>query len=129
MSFNERITDVLEEEIKLRMDITMTEYAETIAKKYQISLQLLLKDIPCVSATTTCMGTKPDGSRCTFKGIHNGYCGKHQKLGEKIKQRFHETFNGHTHGPGLRNVAGCPACERSFSSNRLIDLDSLLNNE
>jgi hypothetical protein len=129
MSLNEKIADLLEEELKLRMDLLLTEYAETISKKYQISLQLLLKDIPCVSVTSTCMGTKPDGSRCTFKGIHNGYCGKHQKQGEKIKQRFHETFNGHTHGPGLRNVTGCPACERSFSANRLIDLDSLLNNE
>ena len=129
MSLNEKIAYLLEEELKLRMDLLLTEYAETISKKYQISLQLLLKDIPCVSVTSTCMGTKPDCSRCTFKGIHNGYCGKPQKQGEKIKQRFHETFNGHTHGPCLRNVAGCPACERSFSSNRLIDLDSLLNNE
>ena len=88
MSLNEKIADLLEEELKLRMDLLLTEYAETISKKYQISLQLLLKDIPCVSVTSTCMGTKPDGSRCTFKGIHNGYCGKHQKQGEKIKQMW-----------------------------------------
>jgi len=129
MSFNEKINDILEEEIKLRIDLTITSFAETISKKYQIPLIQLLKHVPKVSATATCMGTKPDGTRCTFKAGENGYCGKHQKQGQKIKQRFHETFNGHTHGPGLRNVAGCPACERSFSTNRLIDLDSLLNNE
>lgn len=129
MSFNEKINDILEEEIKLRLDLTITSFAETISKKYQIPLLQLLKDVPKVSATTTCMGTKPDGTRCTFKAGENGYCGKHQKQGEKVKQRFHESFNGHTHGPGLRNVAGCPACERSFSTNRLIDLDSMLCNE
>ena len=129
MSFNEKINDILEEEIKLRIDLTITSFAETISKKYQIPLIQLLKDVPKVSATATCMGTKPDGTRCTFKAGENGYCGKHQKQGQKIKQRFHETFNGHTHGPGLRNVVGCPACERSLSTNRLIDLDSLLNNE
>ena len=55
MSLNEKIADLLEEELKLRMDLLLTEYAETISKKYQISLQLLLKDIPCVSVTSTCM--------------------------------------------------------------------------
>ena len=69
MSFNEKINDILEEEIKLRLDLTITSFAETISKKYQIPLLQLLKDVPKVSATATCMGTKPDGTRCTFKVV------------------------------------------------------------
>lgn len=129
MSFNEKINDILEEEIKLRIDLTITEFAETISKKYQIPLLQILKHVPRVSVTHTCMGTKPDGTRCTFKAGQSGYCGKHQKQGEKVKQRFHESFNGHTHGPGLRNVIGCPGCEKSASSKGLIDLDSIISNE
>jgi len=129
MSFNEKINDILEEEIKLRIDLTITAFAETISNKYQIPLLQLLKHVPRVSATSTCMGTKPDGTRCTFKAGNSGYCGKHQKQGEKVKQRFHESFHGHTHGPGLRNVIGCPGCEKSASSKGLIDLDSIISNE
>ena len=88
MSLNEKISDLLEEELKLRMDLLLTEYAETISRKYQISLHLLLKDIPCVSVTSTCMGTKPDGSRCTFKGIHNGYCGSIKNKAKKLNRDF-----------------------------------------
>ena len=70
MSFNEKINDILEEEIKLRLDLTITSFAETISKKYQIPLLQLLKDVPKVSATATCMGTKPDGTRCMYLPPH-----------------------------------------------------------
>lgn len=130
MSFRDRILEVFEEELEARVDTMMTAYAEIIANKYQIRLASLLKDIPVMSSNPVCRGTKPDGSRCTFKGNHGGYCGKHQKQGEKIKQRTHETISdGHTHGPGFRNVIGCPGCEKSSSSKGLIDLDSIIDNE
>ena len=127
MSLNEKIADLLEEELKLRMDLLLTEYAETISRKYQISLQLLLKDIPCVSVTSTCIFT----IGC-FDKFHKGHIKlleNMQKQGEKIIIGLHDNNSIKKHGPGLRNVSGCPACERSFSTNRLIDLDSLLNNE
>tara|TARA_B110000467_G_C17902379_1_gene255555 strand:+ start:158 stop:547 length:390 start_codon:yes stop_codon:yes gene_type:complete len=129
MSFRNRIVDVFEEELEARIDIMMSSYAEIISKKYQIKLASLLRDIPVMSSNPVCKGTKPDGSRCTFKSNPGGYCGKHQKQGDKIKQRTHESINGHNHGPGLRNVIGCPGCEKSASSKGLIDLDSIIHNE
>tara|TARA_B110000977_G_scaffold32628_2_gene43391 strand:+ start:4082 stop:4471 length:390 start_codon:yes stop_codon:yes gene_type:complete len=129
MSYQERIIEVFEEEFKLRVDGMMTEFADIISKKHQISLDLLLRDIPLLSPTAVCRGTKPDGSRCTFKGIHDGYCGKHKRQGNRIKQRFHESHDGHNHGPGLSYVVGCQGCEKSFSSKQVIDLNSIMGNE
>src|SRR6056300_855126 len=129
MSFRDKIVEVFEDELEMRIDSMMTSYAEIISNKYQIKLASLLKDIPVLSSNPICRGTKPDGSRCTFKGNHGGYCGKHQKQGEKIKQRTHESISGHTHRPGFRNVVGCPGCEKSSSSKGLIDLDSIIVNE
>lgn len=130
MNFRDKISEVIEEEFENRIDTALTGYAEIIANKYQIRLASLLKDIPTFSTNPICRGTKPDGSRCTFKGTYDGYCGKHQKQGAQIKQRTHETIiNGHTHGPGFRNVVGCPGCEKSSSSKGLIDLDSIIDNE
>jgi hypothetical protein len=79
MSFRIKIVEVFEEELEARIDIMMTSYAEIIANKYQIKLASLLKDIPILSSNPICKGTKPDGSRCTFKSNPGGYCGKHQK--------------------------------------------------
>lgn len=129
MSSCNRVIEVFEEELAARIDILMTSYAEIIANKYQIRLASLLKDIPVLTSNPICKGTKPDGSRCTFKGMHGGYCGKHHKQGEKIKQRIHESIDGHIHGPGFTNVIGCPGCEKSASSKGLIDLDSIIHNE
>jgi len=130
MNFRDKISEVIEEEFENRIDTALTGYAEIIANKYQIRLASLLKDIPTFSTNPICRGTKPDGSRCTFKGTYDGYCGKHHKQGEQIKQRKHVTIiNGHTHGPGFRNVVGCPGCEKSSSSKGLIDLDSIIDNE
>jgi len=118
MSYQERIIEVFEEEFKLRVDGMMTEFAEIISKKHQISLELLLRDIPLLSPTAVCRGTKPDG-----------YCGKHKRQGNRIKQRFHDSHDGHNHGPGLSYVVGCQGCEKSFSSKQLIDLNSIMGNE
>ena len=126
MSYSDRIIGLFDEELKHRIDILMTEYAVVISKKYAISLDLLLRDVPVLSANTMCKGTKSDGSRCAFKGIHEGYCGKHKNVGNRIRQRIHESRNGHTHGP---EVLFSPECIECNKSKQLIDLSTIFNNE
>jgi hypothetical protein len=126
MSYSERIIELFDEELKHRIDILMTQYADVISKKYAISLDLLLRDVPVLSTNMMCKGTKPDGSRCAFKGIHEGYCGKHIKAGSRIRQRIHESHNGHTHGPEVLFSPGCVECNKS---KQLIDLSAIFNNE
>jgi len=126
MSYRDKIIELFDEELTQRMDILMTKYADIISKKYAISLDLLLRDVPVISTVSLCKGTKPDGSRCVFKGIHDGYCGKHITSGSRIRQRVHDSHNGHSHGPEILFSHECPECNKT---KQLIDLSSIFNNE
>ena len=73
MNLHEKIADIVDEELNERLVSMMNEYIEIISKKHGISMDLLLKDIPETFSGTICKGTKTDGRRCTFRGIHGGY--------------------------------------------------------
>lgn len=122
---NELVAEFVEEEVQTKLTQTL----ENISKKHQIPLDILLHDIPRLSDEHRCRGhkTKRDGStvRCGFKAVHNGYCKFHENQGSEIEsRRLGDTVNGHSHGPELMNVPGCPACERGRKG--LIELSALL---
>ena len=119
MNLHDKITKIVDEELEERVNLIMNEYALTISNKHAIPLDQLLKDIPTSFVSTTCKGTKRNGTRCTNKAIHNGYCGMHKVQGEKICHRVLSSSNLHNHGPEQMFVKGCPACE---VSKELIDL-------
>jgi len=120
MSFLEKISTLLDEEVEDRTNAVLSEYAMIISKKHGIALDLLLKDLPETYTSTICKGTKgKGGQRCTFKAVTNGYCRHHAIQGERICQRALSSTSTHNHGPGQMFVRGCPGCE---SSKELIDL-------
>lgn len=120
MSFLDKISKLLDEEVEDRTNAAMSEYAMTISKKHGIALDLLLKDIPSTYTSTICKGTKgKGGQRCTFKAVSNGYCRHHMAQGDRICQRSFSSASVHNHGPEQMFVRGCPGCE---SSKELIDL-------
>lgn len=126
MSLYEKIMDVIDEELNQRLVSMINEYATIVSKKHGISMELLLKDIPDTFSGTICRGTKHDGKRCTFKGVHDGYCKHHAVQKKRLQQSFVKRTNNHTHGPERFFVRGCPGCELS---NELIDLGTIINNE
>jgi len=119
MNLHDKIIQIVDEELEERVNLIINEYALTISKKHAIPLELLLKDIPTSFVSTTCKGTKSSGIRCTFKAIHNGYCGKHRNQGERVCHRTWSSSSLHNHGPEHMFVRGCPGCE---VSKELIDL-------
>jgi len=129
MSLVEKISDLVDSEVNERLNILFSEYANTISKKHQIDLDLLLKDIPSVVVPSLCRGTRKDGQRCTFSSFENGYCKHHIKQGERLKNKVGPSIpTQHTHGPERYYDPSCPACQRS-SNNELIELCSIISNE
>jgi hypothetical protein len=123
---NEVICELVEESVETYHTQQLNTILENISKKHQIPLELLLRDIPQISAEERCRGKRKDGeSRCKFKATENGYCKFHHQQGEKIKQRQLPSLQLHNHGPEKMNVPGCPGCEQKG----LIDLSRLLFNE
>jgi uncharacterized Fe-S cluster-containing protein len=118
MNSYEKINAIFDEELKTRIGEICSEYAEIISKKHGIALDLLLRDIPTVYTGNMCKGTKSGGIRCTHRGIHNGYCGKHVSQGERIRQRVWDHTNIRTSSPDIID-----------STKGLIDLRSILTNE
>jgi hypothetical protein len=119
MSLHDKITQLIDEELEDRVNSIINEYALTISKKHQISLDLLLKDIPTTYTSTICKGTKANGQRCGFKAIQNGYCRHHLEQGMRICQRTMSNSSLHSHGPEKMYDPNCPACQ---SSSELRDL-------
>ena len=119
MSLYEKVTRLVEEELEHRLNCILNDYAETLSKKHGIALDILLKDLPDTYTSTTCKGAKANGQRCTFKGIHNGYCSRHAAQGARICHRVSSSASLHNHGPEKMFVRGCPGCD---SSNELIEL-------
>lgn len=127
MSLYDKIIELFEEEVNERLVGMMNEYIEIISKKHGIAMDLLLKDIPKTFSGTICKGTRTDGKRCTFKGIHDGYCGHHvTQHTQRLKMVSIHRTHAHTHGPEKSFVRGCPECE---FSNGLIDYSTMVNNE
>jgi hypothetical protein len=126
MSVSDRIMDIFDEELNERLVSMMNEYIDIISKKHGISMDLLLKDIPETFSGTICKGTKVDGRRCTFRGIHSGYCRHHAAQANRLKHMSISRSHSHNHGPERMYVRGCPGCELT---NELIDLGTMIGNE
>jgi hypothetical protein len=119
MSLYEKITKLVDEEVEHRLNAVLNEYAEVLSKKHGISLDVLLKDLPETYTSTTCKGAKANGQRCTFKGIHNGYCSRHVVQGARINlNKSLSSTNLHSHGPEKFYDPECPACQQCTSGLR-----------
>ncbi len=123
----DKVVQLFEEEMDMRMKTVLEEYATHISKKHGVSLELLLRDIPSKYVGVLCKGHKNCGEKCTFRAVDNGYCRHHMIQFERIRERtILPPVSLHTHGPEQMYVRGCPACE---SSKELIDLSTVWSNE
>jgi hypothetical protein len=131
MSLLEKLQELVDSEVKRQI----MKYAQVISKKHDISLKLLLQDIPNTveidneSKTGQCMGITAKKTQCKSSGKNGGYCMRHVDQKKKVTRVNTETeppkspHIGHTMKECLF-LPGCPACERSrgSSQNLLIDI-------
>ena len=131
MSLLEKLQELVEAEVQKQM----IKYAQIISKKHDISLKLLLQDIPTKIVTEEtepltvgqCHGITASKKQCKFTGKHGGYCMRHQDQ-KKVIRRIVSTDEVNPHiGHVMKEcmyLVGCPACEKSRGSrqNLLIDI-------
>jgi len=139
-----QIQEIIDVEIQKALNEKMTKYIEYIAKRYDISLKLLLNDLENIenlSLTSPrellevkdgkCKGITSKGKRCPFSAQPSGYCAKHlyQKPVPRptIQPRVPTNSIQHNHSfSECLFKVGCPACEKSkrvpSKENLLIDL-------
>lgn len=127
----EQINLLIEKEIDVRVQDALTRYARFISDTHQISLVLLLRDIPLIhpmnpSVTQSgapqgllppqsCLGVTAKGTRCTSSGKFGGYCSRHQNQSKKIQPiRVSQEGPMHNHGVPPLFQEGCPACQACF---------------
>ena len=133
----EKLQEFIEDEIQKKL----LKYAQVISKKHDISLKLLIQDIPNKSDELSETGDEPKKSgqclgitakklMCKSSGKHGGYCMRHkdQKKISLPKVESVDDINKHV-GHTIKEcmfLAGCPACERSrinsSRQNLLIDI-------
>jgi len=128
MSLVEKLQELIESEVQKQL----SRYAQIISKKHDISLKLLLQDIPKYSESTEdqeevdtapkgqCLGITASKKRCKFSGKHGGYCSRHKDQKKVIKRvdtncDFTSKHIGHTITDCLF-LEGCPACEKAKGS-------------
>ena len=128
MSLLEKLQELIESEVQKQI----SRYAQIISKKHDISLKLLLQDIPKLGSEDQeevdiepgkkgqCLGITSSKKRCKFSGKHSGYCSRHQDQKKVIKKvesncDFTTKHVGHTITDCLF-LAGCPACEKTKGS-------------
>lgn len=121
----DRIKDIIEEEIETRVNERVTELLEYISDRWDISLALLMKEIPKAlpkTAVTQCMSVhKKSKKRCRNRAKSNGFCHLHQ--GQAVeKKSSHETTEQHTHTLPPFFLKGCPVCDKA---NRFRDFDDI----
>ena len=130
MSLLEKLQELVEAEVQKQLN----KYAQIISKKHDISLKLLLQDIPSKIVTEDepltvgqCHGITTAKKQCKFNGKHGGYCMRHQDQ-KKVIRRIVSTDEVNPHiGHTMKEcmfLVGCPACEKSRGSrqNLLIDI-------
>ena len=132
MSLLEKIQELIDSEVQRQV----MKYAQVISRKHDISLKLLLQDIPNISEvedglrTGQCMGVTSKKTQCKSSGKNGGgYCKRHIDQKKKVFTRVADDepqkspHIGHTMKECLF-LPGCPACERSrgSSQNLLIDI-------
>ena len=136
MSLLEKLQELVEVEVQKQLN----KYAQIISKKHDISLKLLLRDIPSkivtdqtIEQVTTgqCLGITAAKRQCKVSGKHGGYCMRHIDQKKVMKRvvstdEVVATLNPHV-GHIMKEcmyLVGCPACEKSRGSkqNLLIDI-------
>lgn len=132
------LLEKLEELVAAEVQKQLMKYAQIISKKHDISLKLLLQDIPSKIETDTieplttgqCLGITATKRQCKVSGKHGGYCMRHIDQKKVIKRVVSAdevvTLNPHI-GHVMKEcmyLVGCPACEKSRGSkqNLLIDI-------
>ena len=132
------LLEKLEELVAAEVQKQLMKYAQIISKKHDISLKLLLQDIPSkivtdqtIEQVTTgqCLGITAAKRQCKVSGKHGGYCMRHVDQKKVIKQVVSTevaTLNPHV-GHIMKEcmyLVGCPACDKSRGSkqNLLIDI-------
>lgn len=122
---NELICETVEDAISSHCEERLNQTLVNISKKHQISLELLLREIPQIDGEERCRGKKHTGDRCSFKAGENGYCKFHQQQATNSKSRCLPSLQLHNHGPEKMFVPGCPGCEQKG----LIELGRLFSND
>jgi hypothetical protein len=132
MSLLDKIQELVDAEVQRQI----MKYAQVISKKHDISLKLLLQDIPSTvdvdneTKTGQCMGITAKKTQCKSSGKNGGYCMRHIDQKKKVVKvveidsaPMKSPHIGHTMKDCLF-LPGCPACERSrgSSQNLLIDI-------
>jgi hypothetical protein len=122
----DQIAKLVEEEVEKRVNERLKAVLEKISKTYDISLRQLVRDLDTIAEapSTCCKGLKKNGTRCSFMAKTDGYCNRHldQKPVLRIKRTPSVTTTmatAHTHTLPPLFLAGCPACEKSRSTNNL----------
>jgi len=116
MSFDSKLLQLVNDDRERSLVTEINKHNVNISKKHQISLETLTKDISETCAPGICKGIMNDSTRCTYKVVEgSAYCNIHKDQGEVIicPQIVRRSGNEHTHtDPDLRNVPGCPGCEK-----------------
>jgi len=123
----DQISKLIEDEIEKRVNERINIMLDKISRTYDISLRQLMRDLDTMADTpsTCCKGLTGKGKRCSRSAKTDGYCHLHIK--QKPVQRITRTPSSvtptlavaHTHTLPPLFMAGCPACERSRSTNNL----------
>lgn len=110
----EKIQEVFEEEVNLRVERRLTGYVEYISKTYNISLELLLKDLKNMKhqevIVPQCIALNGKGKRCKFNAKSDGYCGHHSKKCQPCRPQIEEVKHNHSMPPFTSD--NCPACKQ-----------------
>ena len=135
------LLEKLQELVEFEVQRQLMKYAQIISKKHDISLKLLLQDIPGPGTgaggdaeepkkTGQCLGVTANRAQCKSSGKHGGYCARHVHQMKKkdpvavaVPEPQGNPHIGHTMKQCMF-LAGCPACEKTRvpPPNLLIDI-------
>jgi len=125
----DQIVKLLEDEIDKRVNERLSVVLERISRTYDISMRQLMRDLDAMpdAVSTCCKGLTGKGKRCSRTAKTDGYC--HMHIKQKPVQRVtrapvaapsQPTLSlQHTHTLPPLFMSGCPACEKSRSTNNL----------
>jgi Family of unknown function (DUF5763) len=85
------ILNLIEEEIRRRVQLQITTILEVVSRLYEIPLERLVKDTSGLECKF-CKGILRSKKRCLKEPRENGFCGFHQKQAPDFKPEpeFHE---------------------------------------
>jgi len=92
LKLEQQVTERVENEVTLRMNIRTNNIAQKLSKTYGIPVESLIHDMTEVE-DHFCKGIKNDKARCLKKPRDNGYCGFHQKQVPPPKPKEHERIS------------------------------------